>query len=81
MITYKEYKNLGYTLEIFQNPQETLVKLFYREEELLRLEYLTQTPIIVDCINNLIKMIHDDAYKYHKEDGPKREFLGTESSD
>lgn len=65
MRSYKEFNHNGYTLEIHQNEQETFIKLFYRDEELLRLQYITKTPIIVDCINQLIKLMQDDVYKYN----------------
>ena len=77
MISYQEHRHNEYTLEVFQNPQETLVKLFYKEEELLRLEYLTKTPIIVDCIKGLIKLMQNDIYKHNEKDPSKHRLLGA----
>lgn len=68
MTVYQEYSHRNYTLETFQSPKVTVVKLFDGDEEVVKLEYLTKTPIIIDCINNLIKLMQDDIYQHNEED-------------
>lgn len=65
MRSYQEHHHKNYTLEIFQYPEQTIIKLFDLEKEVFKMEYATQTPIVVDCINSLIKLMQDDIYQHN----------------
>ena len=68
MIPYQEYKNSRYTLEIHTDVISTQIKLFDRDDEILYMNYLAETPIVNHCINDLIKILNNDLYKHNKED-------------
>jgi hypothetical protein len=65
---YREYqdKTERFTLEIHTFVDEsTIVKLFNRDEEEFRMEYKTESPVVLGAINSLIQMMNNELYQHN----------------
>jgi hypothetical protein len=64
---YKEYKDTTgrFTLEVFIYEPFTLVKLFNRDQEEVRLEYNTESPVVKGVINSLIALMNNELYQHN----------------
>ena len=64
---YKEHKDSTerFTLEIHTLQEVTVVKLFDVDKEQFRMEYYSESPVILGAINSLIKTMNDELYQYN----------------
>lgn len=54
-----------FTLEIYTFENTTMVKLFDVDEEQFRMEYNTESPVVLGAIESLIQLMNNELYQYN----------------